>query len=208
MSMKTRADQNKLSPALAGVSCHTNCPRPTPSSAGLYFYKEKSKLKIYISKIKIGNDRRKIDKTKVQELAKSIKQNGLINAITVGRDNFLIAGLHRLEACKLLGWDKIECVVEDCIHNTDQFKLLEIDENLIRSELDYITRGDLSVERDEILERLGLRAKRGDNQFGGGAENSPPPPVKTTAELAKEAGVSERTLQVEKQISKALSPES
>jgi ParB family chromosome partitioning protein len=166
-------------------------------------------MKIEIRKIKTGNDRRQTSEVKVRELAESIKQNGLINPITIGRDNFLIAGLHRLEACKLLGWKEIECKKEDCIHNEDKFKLLEIDENLIRSELDYITRGDLQVEKDEILERLGLRA----DQSNKGELNSPvftgapSAPVKTTANLAKEIGVSERTLQEEKQISRSLSAE-
>ncbi|HEY9637874.1 MAG TPA: ParB N-terminal domain-containing protein [Coleofasciculaceae cyanobacterium] len=161
---------------------------------------------VAINQISIGLNRRALKDKKVAELMESIQTNGLLNPITLDRKLNLIAGLHRLTACKLLGFDQIECNIilyEDCDHT----RLAEIDENLIRSELDALERAELWLERDQILDRLGLRAKPGDNQYThkGGEIISPPP--KTTLELAKEAGYTERTFQQGKQIAKSIVPE-
>jgi len=159
--------------------------------------------KINIAKIVINEDRRKIDLEKVKDLIESIKTIGLLNPITIDKNNRLIAGAHRLAACKMLDYDEIECRVidgDDLI-----LELAEIDENLIRNDLDAISMGEKAIRRDEILEALGLRARIGDNQHtGGGAESAPP---KTTANIAKEAGVSERVLQENKQLARDLVPE-
>ncbi|BCL34604.1 ParB/RepB/Spo0J family partition protein [Nostoc sp. MS1] len=160
---------------------------------------------IPIDQIKIGRNRRPVKGEKVDQLKDSIKTNGLLNPITIDQKLTLIAGLHRLTACKLLGLKAIECHIVD-YQNTDQARLAEIDENLIRNELEPLERSELWLERDQILERMGLRAKVGDNQhtFKGGEMISPP---KRTVELAKEAGYSERTFQHGKQIAKSIHPE-
>ena len=160
-------------------------------------------MKLKLSEIVVHEGRRDINYEKVSELAESIKIVGLINPITVDKDNVLIAGAHRLEAYKQLGFDEIECVVLDC--DKLRSELAEIDENFCRNDLDPISIGELAIRRDEILEALGLRAKRGDNQHIGGGEIISPP--RTTADIAKEIGVSERTLQHNKQLARDLTPE-
>jgi ParB family transcriptional regulator, chromosome partitioning protein len=159
-----------------------------------------------IDQIKIGRNRRPVKGEKVDELKESIKTNGLLNPITVDQKLTLIAGLHRLTACKLLGLRTIECRIVN-YQDADQARLAEIDENLIRNELEPLERSELWLERDQILERMGLRAKPGDNQhtLKGGEMISPPP--KRTVELAKEAGYSERTFQHGKQIAKSIHPD-
>lgn len=159
-----------------------------------------------IDQILIGRNRRPVKAEKVDELKESIKANGLLNPITVDQNLNLIAGLHRLTACKLLGLEDIECNIVT-YKDADQARLAEIDENLIRNELEPLERSELWLERDQILERMGLRAKSGDNQhtFKGGEIISPP--LKRTLELAKEAGYSERTFQHGKQIAKSIHPE-
>jgi ParB family transcriptional regulator, chromosome partitioning protein len=162
--------------------------------------------KVHIDQINTGLNRRAIDGETVENLKESIKANGLLNPITIDRNGNLIAGLHRLTACKLLGLEKIECNIvtyEDAI----QARLAEIDENFVRNELSHLERSELVKEREQILERLGLRAKTGDNQHRhiGGEMISPPP--KTTLELAKGFGYSERSLQHDKQIAKDIHPE-
>jgi ParB family transcriptional regulator, chromosome partitioning protein len=161
---------------------------------------------VAIDQISIGRNRRPLKDEKVAELMESIQANGLLNPITLDQKLNLIAGLHRLTACKLLGFDKIECKIIS-YEDSDRARLAEIDENLIRSELDALERAELWLERDRILEQLGLRAKPGDNQYThqGGEMISPPP--KTTLELAKEAGYTERTFQQGKQIAKSIVPE-
>ena len=70
-------------------------------------------MRMKISDIKINSGRRDTQQRNVEELARSIAAVGLMNPVTVTQDNTLIAGLHRLEAVKLLGWTEIECVVSE-----------------------------------------------------------------------------------------------
>ena len=162
---------------------------------------------VSIHKIKFNSlNRRAVKNEKVEELKESIKLNGLLNPITVDQKLNLIAGLHRLTACQRLGLEEIECNIIT-YDDDDQARLAEIDENFIRSELDHLERGQLFRERDRILERLGLRAKAGDNQHSrGGGEIISPPSLKTTADLAREHGYSERSMQLEKQIARDIAP--
>lgn len=164
--------------------------------------------RIKIAEIKVGLNRRPVKEQKVSELIESIKANGLLNPITLDQDLNLIAGLHRLTACKLLGLEQINCNIIIC-EDVNQARLAEIDENLIRSELEALERAELWLERDRILEQMGLRARRGDNQHTqkqlGRAINARP--LKTTVELAREAGYTKRTFQQGKQIAKSIVPE-
>ena len=144
----------------------------------------------------------------------SIQTNGLLNPVTLDQNYTLIAGLHRLTACKLLGYEQIECNIITC-KDQDHTRLAEIDENLIRNELEALERAELWLERDQILDRLGLRAKAGDNQYSRrdshpgskpGSETVSPP-IKTTLELANEVGYTGRTFQQGKQIARDILPE-
>lgn len=87
-------------------------------------------MQIPIYQINVNAGRREADPEAVQKLADSISKVGLLNPITVDQEYTLIAGLHRLEAAKHLGWPEIECTVK----NLDGLlaELAEIDENLIR----------------------------------------------------------------------------
>jgi len=172
-------------------------------------------MKIKITDIIIPEGRRAIDHDKVAALAESIKIiGGLIHPVTIDKDRTLIAGVHRVEAYKILGFDEIECIEFD--GEELEAELVEIDENLMRSELDDITVGELALRRDEILEELGLRAKVGQGRpVKNGAGNAPlktdrgagDAPLQTTADIAREVGMSERTLQENKQLAKNLIPE-
>ncbi|MBW4612653.1 MAG: ParB N-terminal domain-containing protein [Desmonostoc vinosum HA7617-LM4] len=159
-----------------------------------------------INQIQVGCNRRPVKGEKVDELKESIRTNGLLNPITIDQKLNLIAGLHRLTACKLLGLEEIECNIITYT-DSEQARLAEIDENLIRNELEPLERSELWLERDQILERMGLRAKAGDNQhtLKGGEMISPP--LKRTLEMATQAGYSKRTFQHGKQIAKGIHPE-
>jgi ParB family chromosome partitioning protein len=58
-----------------------------------------------IQSIRVKGNRR--DLQDVTVLAESISKRGLLNLITVSSDFQLIAGLHRLTACRQVGWKKI-----------------------------------------------------------------------------------------------------
>ena len=90
-------------------------------------------MRIKISEIKINPGRREAEPKAIEELAKSIAAVGLMNPVTLDQNNTLIAGLHRLEAAKLLGWTEIECTVMGM--DDVQAELAEIDENIVRTRL-------------------------------------------------------------------------
>lgn len=140
--------------------------------------------------------RREVNSQKVNELAESIKQVGLINPIVIDKDNNLIAGLHRLEAYKILKKTEIECNI---IEENSLRELVEIDENLIRHEIHYTERGDLFVKREKILSKLGAKAKIGRPKKGAKSA-----PFKTNKQIADSAGISKRTYLEEKALSKKL----
>ena len=99
-------------------------------------------MRIKIQNIKINPGRREATAEAIEELAQSIAAVGLLNPITLDQNNTLIAGLHRLEAAKLLGWAEIECNI---IGMSDlQAELAEIDENIVRTRL---TRQKISEQR-------------------------------------------------------------
>ena len=96
---------------------------------------------IPINGIKLNPGRRDAEPEDVETLAKSIAELGLLNPITIDQENTLIAGRHRLEAAKLLGWAEIECTVTDL--QGLQAELAEIDENFVRKNLSIIDFGNL-----------------------------------------------------------------
>ena len=122
-------------------------------------------MKIAIKEIKINLDRRETSLNGIDELARSISKVGLLNPITVDPNHTLIAGLHRLEAAKRLGWTEIECTV--CGLEGLQAELAEIDENVVRTALSTIEYGELLERRKEIYESLYPETKAGVSQAAG-----------------------------------------
>ena len=147
---------------------------------------------IPVASVNVGERMRDLDEGKVLELMQSYEQVGVINPISVDEEHTLIAGAHRLEAAKNLGWTKIEAKVfnqEDL-----QRELIEIDENLIRNELCYVAVGEHLKERERILDSLGKRRQRGSNQYADDKETY------TTDELATRIGDSNKMYRLKRQV--------
>jgi ParB family chromosome partitioning protein len=70
----------------------------------------------------------------ISDLMESISRFGLLNPITVTDKMELLAGFRRLEACKALGQEEIECTVVAAPTKIDRL-LIEADENLTRKDL-------------------------------------------------------------------------
>ena len=119
-------------------------------------------MQINIDRIQVNSGRREALPDAVRELADSISAVGLLNPITVDRDYILIAGLHRLEAAKLLGWEEIECNISSL--EGLQAELAEIDENFVRADLETVEFGKLLLRRKEIYEMLHPETKCGVSQ--------------------------------------------
>ena len=116
-------------------------------------------MELEIDKIIIGSNRRDLDMNFVEELAQSIQEFGLMHPIIVNMEYTLIAGLHRLEAVKLLGWGKIQCTVMDL--RGLQAELAEIDENFIRNPLSEREKCKILSRRKKIYEEIHPETKYG-----------------------------------------------
>ncbi len=170
-------------------------------------------MKIAINEIKVNPGRREADLTGINELARSISEVGLLNPITIDPDHTLIAGLHRLEAAKRLGWTEIECTV--CGLEGLQAELAEIDENVVRTALSTIEYGELLERRREIYESLYPETKAGLSQAAGmnraigkNVSDKMSPTSKSFArDTAGKLGVSVRTVERTMQTMKGLTKE-
>ena len=120
-------------------------------------------MRIKISKINPG--RREVTPKAIEEMAQSIAAVGLLNPITLNQNNKLVAGLHRLEAAKLLGWTEIECNIIGM--DGLQAELAEIDENIVRTRLNRQELGEQLLRRKDIYEMFHPETKAGVAQAAG-----------------------------------------
>jgi len=166
---------------------------------------------IPLDAIAIGSGRRKTAKEDVASLAASIGMIGLRNPITLLPPDAsgkypLVAGRHRLEACRTLGHTEIEAtIIEDKI----AAEMWEISENLHRAELTALQRSIQigrwvkltadKIKRDQKvadqLRQLGAkprprseRGTRGQGAGGGRRETG-------TRAAARELGITETAAQ-------------
>jgi len=100
--------------------------------------------------------RKELKPEKVKELSQSIAERGLINPITLEKDGRLLAGLNRLEACRLLGWTHIDATFFEELDDFER-EAIELEENTKRSDLTW----QETVDATERLHRL-MSAKNPD----------------------------------------------
>ena len=180
---------------------------------------------VKISDIKIGSRNRQYKEDKTRGLAKSIQEIGLLHPIVVSGDNMLIAGLHRLKAAEMLGWEEIPASVTE--FSTLEKELSEIDENLIRSELTELEKSDLLARAKEIYEIRHPETvkanivKKNLKQFSGSTETAEVISVSSKANYNNELreistnaftdsinlGLSSRSIRQSIQISNGITPE-
>lgn len=99
---------------------------------------------------------RAVDPAYVEVLAESVRQSGLQTPVTVrqrGGAVVLVAGAHRLEACRALGHETIRADLVGEIDD-DQASLIEIDENLVRRDLSALDRAVFLTERQAVWLRM------------------------------------------------------
>ena len=163
---------------------------------------------VQIGEIKVNAGRREADPEGVQELVDSISKVGLLNPITIDREHTLIAGLHRLEAAKLLGWTEIECTVSSLEGLLAE--LAEVDENVVRRGLSAVEYSDLLLRRKEIYEALHPDAKNGGDRKSEDfrTKNFRSDSAKSfVQDIAEKLGVTPRTVELQVQMAKNLTPE-
>lgn len=106
-----------------------------------------------IKDIKIANRYRK-DMGNLQELAESIKEQGLLQSIGVTENNELVFGERRIEACKILGYETIEARIV----NVTSIVEGELTENEIRKQFNIQEKIEIGKVVENVLgERQGQR---------------------------------------------------
>jgi hypothetical protein len=160
---------------------------------------------IPISAVRIEGARRPLGE--LAALIESIDEHGLLNPITVTADLRLIAGNHRLEACRRLEWKEISANVLDV--DALQAEMAMIDENLARNELSTLECAEQLHHRKHIYEVLHPEARRGGrrgNQHTGGFRRQTAI-VAFSQSVAKRQHRSPRTIRTYIQIAKLLDPQ-
>jgi ParB/RepB/Spo0J family partition protein len=149
-------------------------------------------VKVPVKAVIVLGDRRECDPEAVSKLAESMLVIGLKTPITVRTvqrvidpegtdtitDQLLVAGAHRLEAARSLGWSEIDAFVLD--GDQVEARLWEIAENLHRKELTVLQRSQLIADWVEITnERSGqvVQKPNGGRPEGGIAQAARTLPV-------------------------------
>lgn len=92
--------------------------------------------KIKVADIIVPEDRMRQHFQHVEDLAHSISNIGLLNPLTITRDNRLVAGERRLKAIKLLQWEEVDCRYTDQ-EDPAYISLIELEENIRREEMTW-----------------------------------------------------------------------
>lgn len=121
--------------------------------------------RVYVDGIKVGDRLRPVDMSKVAVLADSMAKIGLQQPISVWTEPdehnlgavHLVAGLHRLRAAEMLGWEQIDTIEVD-LNDIDR-RRWEIAENLHRSELTVLQRDEHVAEWIKLTEESEAASK-------------------------------------------------
>ena len=154
-----------------------------------------------------------MDANHVRELADSIREVGLLNPVIIDKENALIAGLHRLEAAKELGWTEVECSISSLEGLAAE--LAEIDENFVRNDLAAVEYGEMLLRRKEIYETLHPETKatydggsfRGNQHKNVVTDKMSPTTKSFVQDTADKLGVAPRTVERQIKTAKNLTPE-
>ena len=158
---------------------------------------------IPIERINDTDRLRPVDEAWVAALAESIRDHGLEQPIVVRpnplspSDHFvLVAGCHRLAAFKLLDRTEIPAIVREL--SKDEARLVEIDENLMRRELDPLDRAVFLAERKSVWERMYPETTHGGDRKSRKNKGENQVVTMTTRfskDVAKRTGLSEASIQ-------------
>lgn len=132
------------------------------------FMRDKLKLtRLPVAKImpNPSQPRKIFQEDELRSLAQSITENGLLQPVTVRRENgiyYLVAGERRLRACKLAGLKEIPAIISDC--EPEDSAVLALLENVQRRDLHMFEQANAIVNllrewqitQEEAARRLGM----------------------------------------------------
>lgn len=139
---------------------------------------------------------RPVSEAGVESLIASITETGVMkDAIHVRKKKdgglYLIAGGHRLEAARRLGWDEIEAKVWTDVTD-DWARLMEIDDNLAGAEMNALDTAVFLATRKAVYERLHPETKRGVAGAAARWDATEPSSVAFVNATAEKFGLSDR----------------
>ena len=102
-----------------------------------------------ITNIKVGTRFRE-ELGAIESLAQSLETEGLINPITIDKDNNLLAGGRRLAAAKLLKWKSITTNIME-IESEGDLRVIELIENVQRKELSWSEQANLVSRINKLM---------------------------------------------------------
>ena len=165
---------------------------------------------INIDDIVIQNERLwKIKDEQVQNLKKSIEEIGLMNPVTIQKrqDRYiLIGGEHRYTACKQLGYKTIPCNIIPREYDNDEDEdarlvLMEVDENLVRRNADFLEESFLLNRRKIAYEKLNpgctsqeVRNIKNTNEYKNAVAPDAPTVKAFTDDTKEKTGMAIRTI--------------
>lgn len=162
-------------------------------------------LNVPLDMIDVGTRVRGVSAATVARLAASISEVGLLNPITVHQRGILyggietqgwgiVAGLHRLEACRSLGMDQILAHVVTL--GEIERQIAECDENLCGTKLTPSERAMFTARRKQAYLVLHPETANGANQHTS-LRKVCEPSERFTADTAVRTGRSERAIQMD-----------
>lgn len=159
---------------------------------------------IHVGLISTMGRLRDVDPDQVARLAESIGEVGLLNPITVyareiirngqTADGYgLVAGAHRLQACKRLGWQEVPAVVVEL--DDDDRIIAECDENLCGTKLSAAEQAMFTAKRKEAYLRKHPETGHGGDRKSSRQVGDLDSTDRFTKETADRTGQSERSVQ-------------
>ena len=167
--------------------------------------------KVPIEDIDASGRLRPISEEHVEVFAATMAEHGVNPAIDIALYDGkvrLMAGGHRLEAARRLGWtDVLATGYEPATDRPDlECRLHEVDENLIRYELNPLDRAAFLAERKRIYEELHPEVKKG-AQGGRGGKTNENEIFSFSKSAAQKTGFSPRLIERAVRIHGSLSPD-
>lgn len=112
-------------------------------------------ISVPVCDIRVMDGRRKVDPGTVERIAESIAKVGLRTPVTIREDAqgfVLVAGAHRLAACRSLGMEQVPAFVMPDSATEIDARLWEIAENFARAELSALERSEHLAEWIRLTE--------------------------------------------------------
>ena len=152
--------------------------------------------RVKIADIVIGSRLRPVSAAGVESLITSINETGVMkDAIHLRKKKdgslHLLAGAHRTEAARRLGWDEIEAKIWTDVTD-DWARLIEIDDNLAGAEMNALDTAVFLATRKAVYERLHPETRHGGDRRSADFQTDIVSVASFAASTAEKFGMTDR----------------